>query len=47
MLSRSFTKVELLINQLKHEYLQPPIDFDILQNNNVKPVQYFAKHEEV
>ena len=47
MISRSFTKAELQINQLKHK--QPPlqIDFAILQDSTLKPVNYLIKHEEV
>ena len=47
MLSRSFNKSELQINQLKHKQLPPQIDFAILQNNTLKPMQYLIKHEEV
>ena len=47
LLSRSFTKEELQINQLKHKHLPPHIDFTILQNNTLKPVHYLIKHEEV
>ena len=47
LLSRSFTKEELQINQLKHKHLQPHIDFTILQNNTLKPVHYLIKLEEV
>ena len=47
LLSRSFTKEELQINQLKHKLLPPQIDFTILQNNTLKPVHYLIKHEEV
>ena len=47
LLSRSFTKEELQINQLKHEHLPPRIDFTFLQNNTLKPVHYLIKHEEV
>ena len=47
LLSRSFTKEELQINQLKHKHLPPHIDFTILQNNKLKPVHYLIKHEEV
>ena len=46
LLSRSFTKEELQINQLKHKHLPPHIDFTI-QNNKLKPVHYLIKHEEV
>ena len=47
MLSCSFTKAELQLNQLKHKQLPPQIDFALLQDNNLKPVQYLVKHEEI
>ena len=47
MLSRSFTKAELQLNQLKHKQLPPQIDFALLQNNTLTPVHYLIKHEEV
>ena len=47
MLSRSFTKAELLINQSKHKQLPPKIEFAVLQNNALKLVRYLIKHEEV
>ena len=47
LLSRSFTKEELQINQLKHKHLPPHIDFKILQNDKLKPVHYLIKHEEI
>ena len=47
MLSRSFTKAEVQINQLKHKQLSPQIDFAILQNDTPKPVYYLSKHEEI
>ena len=40
MLSRSFTKAELQLNQLKHKHLPPQIDFALLQDNTLKPVHY-------
>ena len=46
MLSRSFTKAELQINQLKHKQLPPQIDIAILQHNTLKPVNYLIKQEE-
>ena len=46
MLSRSFTKAELQLNQLKHKQLTPQIDFALLQNGTLKPVYYRIKHEE-
>ena len=47
MLSRSFTKAELHLNQLKHKQLPPQIDFALLQNGTLKPVHYLIKHEEI
>ena len=47
MLSRSFTKAELQINQLKHKQLPPQIDFAKLQNDTRKLVHYLIKHEEI
>ena len=47
MLSRSFTKAELQINQLKHKQLPPQVVVAILQDNTLKPVHYLIKHEEI
>ena len=47
MLSRSFTKAELQINQLKHKQPPPQIDFALLQNGTLKPVHYLIKDEEI
>ena len=47
MLSRSFTKAELQLNQMKHKQLPPQIDFALLQNGTPKPVHYLIKHEEI
>ena len=47
MLSRSFTKAELQLIQLKHKLLPPQIDFTLLQNGTLKPVHYLIKHEEI
>ena len=47
MLSRSFTKAELQLNQLKHKQLPPQIDFALLQDNTLKLVHYLIKHEEI
>ena len=47
MLSCSFTKDELQLNQLKHKQLPPQIDFALLQNGTLKPVHYLVKHEEI
>ena len=46
MLSRSFTKTELQLNQLKHKQLPPQIVFAILQNNSLTPVHYLKQHDE-
>ena len=45
MLSCSFTKAELQMNQLKHKQLPLQIDFAVLQDSTLKPVQYLIKHE--
>ena len=45
MLSRSVTKTELQINQLKHKKLPPQIDFALLQDGTLKRVHYLIKHE--
>ena len=47
MLSRSFTKAELKLNQLKHKQFPSQIDFALLQNGTLKPVHYLIKHEEI
>ena len=47
MLSRSFTKADLQLNQLKHKQLPPQIDFALLRNGTFKPVHYLIKHEEI
>ena len=47
MLSRSFTKAELQLNQLKHKQLPPQYDFALLQNGTLKLVHYLIKHEEI
>ena len=47
MLSRSFTKAELQLNQLKHKHLPQQIDFALLQDNTLNPVHYLIKHEKI
>ena len=47
MISRSFTKTELQLNQLKHKQLLPQIDFAILQNYSLTHVQYLIQYEEI
>ena len=46
MLSCSFTKAELQLNQIKHKQLPPQIEFALLQDGTLKPVHYLIKHEE-
>ena len=38
MLSRSFTKTEPQLNQMKHKQLPSQIDLAILQDSTLKPV---------
>ena len=47
MLSRTFTKGQLQIHQLRHKQLPPQIDCSIMKDNQLKPVHYLAKHEEI
>ena len=47
MLSRTFTKEQLQIHQLKHKQLPPEIDFAIMEDNQFKPVHYLVKDEEI
>ena len=47
MLSRTFTKEQLQIHQLKHKQLPPQIDFAIMKDNQFKPVHFLVKHEEI
>ena len=47
MLSRTFTKEQLQIYQLRDKQLPPQIDFSIMEDNQLKPVQYSVKHEEI
>ena len=47
MLSHSFTKAELELNQLKPKQLPPQIDFALLQDGTLKPVHYLTEHEEI
>ena len=47
MLSRTFTKEQFQIHQLKHKQLPPQIDFAIMKDNQFKPVHYLVKHEEI
>ena len=45
MLSRSFTKTELQLNQLKPKQPPPLIDFALIQNTFLTPVHYLIHHE--
>ena len=47
MLSRTFTKQQLQLNQLKHKKFPPPMEFAIIKNDEVILVNYLVKHEEV
>ena len=47
MLSRTFTKEQLQIHQLRHKQLPPQIDSSIMTDNQLKPVHYIVKHEEI
>ena len=47
MLSRTFTKEQLQVHQLRHKQLPPQIEFSILKDNQIKPVHYLVKHEEI
>ena len=47
MLSRTFTTEQLQIHQLRHKQLSPQIDFSIMKDNQIKPVHYLVKHEEI
>ena len=43
MLSRTFTKEQLQLHQLRHKQLPPQIDFSIMKDNQLKPVHYLVK----
>ena len=47
MLSRTFTKEQLQVHQLRHKQLPLQIDFSIMKDNQLKPVHYLVKHEEI
>ena len=47
MFSRTFTKEQLLVHQLRHKQLPPQIDFSIMKDNQLKPEHYLVKHEEI
>ena len=47
MRSRTFTKEQLQIHQLRHKQLPPQIDFSIMKDNQLKPVHFLVKYEEI
>ena len=47
MLSRFFTIEQLQIHQLRHKQLPPQIKFSIMKDDQLKPVHYVVKHEEM
>ena len=47
MLSRTFTKEQLQVHQIRHKQLPPQTDFSIMKDNQLKPVHYLVKHEEI
>ena len=47
MLYRTFTKEQLQIHQLRHKQLPPQIDFSIMKDNQLKPVHYLVKDEDI
>ena len=47
MLSRTFTKEQLQIHQLRYKKLPPQINFSIMKDDQLKPVPYLVKHEEI
>ena len=47
MLSRTFTKEQLQTHQLRHKQLPPQMDFSIMKDNQLRPVHYLVKHEEI
>ena len=47
MLSRIFTKEQLQRHQLRHKQLPPQIDFSIMRDNQLNPVHYLVKREEI
>ena len=47
MLSRTFTKEQLQIHQLRHKQLPPQINFSILKDDQFKPIHYLVNYEEL
>ena len=47
MLSRTFAKQQLQLNQSKHKQIPPQMDFAIMKNDEITPNHFLIKHEEV
>ena len=47
MLSRTFTKEQLQIHQLRHKQLPPQTNFSITKDTQLKTAHYLVKHEEM
>ena len=47
MHSRTFTKEQLQLHQLRHKQLPPQIDLAIMKDNQLKPVHHLEKLEEI
>ena len=47
ILSVTFTKEQLQTHQLRHKQLPPQINFSIMKVDQLKPVHYLVKHEEI
>ena len=47
LLLRTFTKEQLQLHQLRSKQLPPQIDFSIMKDNQLKPVHYLVKYEEI
>ena len=47
MLSRTFTKQQLQLHEMRNKQLPPQIDFSIMKGNQLKTVHYLVKHEEI
>ena len=43
MLSRTFTKEQLQIHQLRHKQLPPQINFSIVKDDQLKPVHLVSE----
>ena len=47
MLSRTFTKEQLQIHQLRHKQVPPQTGFSIMKDNQLNSVHYLVNHEEI